>query len=245
MANPAAMNASSSVTFLQDIFQARGVSFARIAYYADSYLFPFDVHGCRILEVGGGNGALALYIQACRKARIDVLDAYCGPGNTISNQETFLSWIERTGAMSIQIMKEDARTASIEKSSYNHIYMRNCLHHIFGKTKHSHDDITRQMSLFYDWLTPGGSLVLGEVGWMVAWRLCPPLRQLLFPGVVYASKHGFRSWLFCAEQAGFQFKGIRWYVPFRLRKISFLFANEFANMFLTGAFVLYFDKPKV
>jgi len=233
----------SGLNVIQQIFTEERISWERVAYYVDNYLFPQDIRDRRILDVGGGDGSLSLYIHIVRGSKVDVLDEYAGHGGASSNLEKLLHRLERLGILDIQVIQSDVRKVVIPSVSYDCIYTRNCVHHIFGRKISRDSDVTTTMALFYDWLVPGGSLVIGEVGWMLVWRLIPPLCRRLFPEMEYGRKSSYRRWRLCAEMAGFVFADVKWYVPYRLRWYRNLLGNELVNTFLTGAYVLRMRKP--
>lgn len=228
---------------LQQIFAEEGARQDRIAYYVDNYLFPNDICNRRLLDVGGADGTLGLYIHVARRARVDILDEYAGHGSAASNREKLFYRLNRLGISDMRVIQTDVRKAVIPAATYDCIYMCNCLHHIFGRKNSTDADVAETMALFYNWLVPGGLLVIGEAGWLLAWRLIPPLRCRLFPGIEYTSKSSFRRWWHCAEMAGFMFVDVKWYVPYRVRRWRHLLENELVNAFLTGAYVLRMSKP--
>lgn len=233
----------SGFELLKRIFAEDDVQQERLAYYVDNYLFPYDVRSRRLLDVGGGDGSLSLYVQIARGAQVDILDEYAGHGSSTSNREKLLNHLERLDISDIRVIQTNVRKAIIPSASYDCIYIRNCLHHIFGRKSSRDSDVAATMALFHNWLVPRGSLVIGEVGWMLACRLVSSLRRRLFPEMEYESKSSFRRWLSCAEMAGFVFENVKWYVPYRLRKWQYLLRNELANAFLTGAYILRMRKP--
>jgi SAM-dependent methyltransferase len=230
---------------LQQIFTEDSVLFAKNAYYIDEYLFPDSIKGCKILDVGGADGNVALYARIARGAKPDVLDEYQGHGSAVSKREKLINRIQRLGIKDMQVIESDVRKAQITPASYDYIYMRNCLHHIFGRYSSREEDVIEQMSLFFSWLAPGGVLVIADDGWMLAWRLFPPVYRRFFSGMSSRSKSSFRRWRRCAEISGFKFSGLEWYVPRRFKKWRNLLNDELANIFLTGAYVLRMVKPKI
>ena len=51
---------------------------ANSKYYYGSYLFPRKVRGLRVLDVGGDDGTIALYLMRYRGAEVDIVDEYEG-----------------------------------------------------------------------------------------------------------------------------------------------------------------------
>lgn len=226
------------------IWGKNGRELERTAYYVNNFLFPDDIRGLRLLDVGGGDGKVGLYLYLARGAKVNILDEFTGHGSPAANREKLFVALQQLGISDIRVIQTDVRQAEIPSASYDRIYTRNCLHHIFDSRTSSETDVAQTMELFYQWLVPGGVLVIGEVGWLLAYRLIPPIRRLLFPMMEYKSKTSFRRWRRCAQMAGFEFLGVRWYVPYSLRKWRGLLGNEWANPFLTGAYVLQMKKQQ-
>ena len=152
--------------------------------------------------------------------------------------------INKSGVNDIKIIKISVTEAMLQSESYDYIYTINTLHHVFERGN-SHDiDVLDTMRRLFEWLKPGGSLLVFDVGNLVFWRLFPPLLKYVAPGVCYKTKSGYRRWLRCAKKAGFKLQKIRWVVPYKLRsiKINHLLENNFMNIFLDGAYVMRLTK---
>ena len=233
----------SKLALLQDMYRRSESSPEKHAYYVDQYLFPEDVSGMRFLDVGGADGSVALWLQLKRGARVDVLDEYAGHGSASTNRDILYERLRVLDLPEMQVITTDFRNAKIPDNTYDAVYTRNCLHHVFGRGKSRDQDVVEAMKLIHKWLKPSGGLVIGEVGWMFFWRLIPPLQRRLFPpSMVFRSKSSFRRWRDCAQYAGFVFVGVRWYVPYGLRHWRGLLGNEIACAFLKATYVLVMRK---
>jgi len=231
------------IDLLRQLYANDGANLDRESYYADEYLFPTQVSHHQLLDVGGAIGNVGLYMRIARGARVDILDEYEGHGSDALNHRRLEKRLDQLGVSDMRIMQGDVRNIDIPPATYNSIYMRNTLHHIFDNKHATDKDIVATMIRFNDWLSPKGSLLIGEVGWLMAWRLVPPIRNRFFKGMDYRSKSSFRRWRDCAEAAGFVFAGVKWYVPYKFRRWRRLLGNEYLNMFLTGSYVLKMIKP--
>lgn len=234
---------NSKFELLQDLYLRSGQSPEKQAYYIDYYLFPESVRGMRLLDIGGGNGTVALWLHLKRGAKVDVLDEFAGHGGSSANRDILDKHLRILDLPEMEIIVADFRNARIPDNSYDSVYTRNCLHHVFESGRSRDQDVVGAMKLFHKWLKPGGRLVIGEIGWMLFLRLIPPLQYKLFPNVDFRSKSSFRRWKRCAEGAGFSFTGVRWYVPYFLRYLRGLLGNEIANVFLRASYVLVMRKP--
>lgn len=222
----------------------RAGQYERVAYYVDRFLFPDPVVGRRLLDIGGGDGSLALYLRLAREARVDVLDSYVGDGGPTDNYDTLLTRIDTLQLHDVGVIRCDVRDVQRAVHDYDAIYMRNCLHHIFGRDPLQDAAIVDLFSRLRRWLVKDGSLRIGETGRLTVWRTVPPCRELLFPGVDYRSKSGVRRWRRCARLAGFISGGVRWYVPYRLRHLRPLIGNELASILLRPEYILHMRKTR-
>ncbi|TES88649.1 MAG: class I SAM-dependent methyltransferase [Desulfobacteraceae bacterium] len=233
---------SEHLRLQDDVNNLAAVIDEHAAYYYGSYLFPRNVEGLRILDVGGADGTLALYLMRSRGAKVDILDEYEGHGSPALNYEKALERFGQCCFSDTKIIRGDVRLAKFRPKSYDAIYLRNSLHHIFPRGASEDNDVIQLFKKFHHWLSPGGYLILGECSWIMACRLLPPLRRLLFPNMHYPSKSSHRRWRDCAVKAEFGFSALRWYVPFKLRKLRPALSNEFCVSFLTGTYVLEMRK---
>ena len=149
---------------LTEIYYQSGLSPERHTYYIDQYLFPEDVSGKYLLDVGGADGSVALWLRLNRKARVDVLDEYEGHGSPTANKDRLNDRLKRFSLQDMRVITSDFRKAAIPDQTYDAIYTRNCLHHVFGRDKSDDKDLIEAMRLFSSWLKPEGRLLIGEIG---------------------------------------------------------------------------------
>ena len=228
---------------LERVLRLSESDLASIGYYADHYLFPFDIAGKRILEIGGGSGSIALYLAVERGATVDVLDEYEGQGSAADNYVTLGKRLEALGFDS-EVFKADVRSAKLPAETYDHAFARNAFHHIYSRQ----DDDSGPVSTFSrirGWLKKGATLALGEASWVSAIRMIPPLRKRVFKDFQFGSKSTANRWTRCARLGGYENEGVAWYVPYSLRCLQPFLANRLANAFLTTAYVARFRNPKI
>lgn len=207
-----------------------------IQYYVDHWLFPENIEGAHVLDIGGGDGAFALYLCLCRGAKTTVLDEYGGRGADVANYARALRAKQLLGVKNLQIHVGDVRTVDFPDGAWDYAYTRNTLHHIY----HRHDADGPVVDLFrrlHSWLRPGGCLRIGEISWVNVWG-SSPFRKRLFPRMDFSTKSTAWRWMNCAREAGFGFEYVWWYVPRRLHKWRPLLANPIASAFLTSSYVL-------
>ena len=215
---------------------------SRLTYRADR-LLPGDVRGKRVLDVGAGPGHLALYLTLVRGASVHALDEYEGHGSEAVNFEK-LKWRARElDIPNMAVTKADLRSAVLPPNSYHIVLLSNTLHHIFLRGEASQIEVSRTMSSVYDWLTSGGQMVMGEARPSTLWSRIPRRWRPFARSVVYRSKSNPSWWRECAGAAGFSFYRLDWYVPYRLRTLHRLMANEVAGWLLTGEYMLRMIKP--
>lgn len=237
--------ASAGELALRRVLREDGLPDARfdsMAYYVNRYLAPGDVSGRRMLEVGGADGTIALYLRLVRGARVDVLDEYRGHGGHAANEAKLRSRVERLGIEDVRVIRADVREVELAPA-YAMIYSRNTFHHVLSRAHTGEAEAVDTLRRLRGGLVPGGELVIGDVSPILAWRLLPPLRRRLFPSVEYRSKSAYRRWRRAGRAAGLEFVGVDWYVPHRLRRLAPLLAHEPANAFLTGSYLLRLRKP--
>jgi SAM-dependent methyltransferase len=223
------------------VYGHRRDSLDSIQYYVNHWLFPESIAGAHVLDIGGGDGAFALYLCLCRGAKTAVLDEYEGRGAEAENYSRAVRAKELLGAKDFHIYKGDVTTVDVPPEfEWDYVYLRNTLHHIYLR----HDPEAPIINLFrriHSWLRPGGHLRVGEVNWLNVWSTSP-LGKRLFPRMDFSTKSTPHRWRKCAEKAGFAFEYIAWYVPRRLRKWRLVLANPIANAFLTGSYILSLHK---
>ena len=218
----------------------------RQVYYVDNYLFPSDIAGKRMLDIGGGDGFLGLYNRIVRGASsisiIDSYDSHGGKGGHESGYDNMMETIQRHKIENVDVIKSDIRDVKLSSEQFDSVYARNSFHHIFGHYRTEDSEIVELMVSIHGSLVPGGSLIIGETSRNQVWRFIPPIRNRMANGPWIHKKIAPKRLKRCATSAGFKSVAIRWYTLYKLRSLKPLLSNQAANAFMTGSYVLEFQK---
>lgn len=218
----------------------------RQVYYVDNYLFPSDIAGKRMLDIGGGDGFLGLYNRIVRGASsisiIDSYDSHGGKGGHESGYDNMMETIQRHKIENVDVIKSDIRDVKLSSEQFDSVYARNSFHHIFGHYRTEDSEIVELMVSIHGSLVPGGSLIIGETSRNQVWRFIPPIRNRMANGPWIHKKIAPKRLKRCATSAGFTSVAVRWYTLYKLRSLKPLLSNQAANAFMTGSYVLEFQK---
>ena len=218
----------------------------RQVYYVDNYLFPSDIAGKRMLDIGGGDGFLGLYNRIVRGASsisiIDSYDSHGGKGGHESGYDNMMEIIQRHKIENVDVIKSDIRDVKLSSEQFDSVYARNSFHHIFGHYRTEDSEIVELMVSIHGSLVPGGSLIIGETSRNQVWRFIPPIRNRMANGPWIHKKIAPKRLKRCATSAGFTSVAVRWYTLYKLRSLKPLLSNQAANAFMTGSYVLEFQK---
>ena len=218
----------------------------RQVYYVDNYLFPSDIAGKRMLDIGGGDGFLGLYNRIVRGASsisiIDSYDSHGGKGGHESGYDNMMEIIQRHKIENVDVIKSDIRDVKLSSEQFDSVYARNSFHHIFGHYRTEDSEIVELMVSIHGSLVPGGSLIIGETSRNQVWRFIPPIRNRMANGPWIHKKIAPKRLKRCATSAGFKSVAVRWYTLYKLRSLKPLLSNQAANAFMTGSYVLEFQK---
>ena len=218
----------------------------RQVYYVDNYLFPSDIAGKRMLDIGGGDGFLGLYNRIVRGASsisiIDSYDSHGGKGGHESGYDNMMEIIQRHKIENVDVIKSDIRDVKLSSEQFDSVYARNSFHHIFGHYRTEDSEIVELMVSIHGSLVPGGSLIIGETSRNQVWRSIPPIRNRMANGPWIHKKIAPKRLKRCATSAGFKSVAVRWYTLYKLRSLKPLLSNQAANAFMTGSYVLEFQK---
>ena len=225
-----------------------------LSYYIEDFFVPFDVRDKRMIDIGGGDGSVALFLRLYKGARVDVLDEYEGHGSDASNYDVLVDRCKKLGIDDLSVIRGDVRKVELPEEAYDHIVVRNCLHHIFRRKDPDAPDsaVVQFMEQMYRCVRPGGSLIIGEISWIALWRPIPLVNYYMhtvLPGckrgkrIDYKRKSHYTRWAHCAQSAGFRFKRVDWYVPYRLKRWRPLLGNQLAGSCLISSYVLEVERP--
>lgn len=218
----------------------------RQVYYVDNYLFPSDIAGKRMLDIGGGDGFLGLYNRIVRGASsisiIDSYDSHEGKGGHESGYDNMMEIIQRHKIENVDVIKSDIRDVKLSSEQFDSVYARNSFHHIFGHYRTEDSEIVELMVSIRESLVPGGSLIIGETSRNQVWRFIPPIRNRMANGPWIHKKIAPERLKRCATSAGFKSVAVRWYTLYKLRSLKPLLSNQVANAFMTGSYIVEFQK---
>ena len=218
----------------------------RQVYYVDNYLFPSDIAGKRMLDIGGGDGFLGLYNRIVRGASsisiIDSYDSHGGKGGHESGYDNMMEIIQRHKIENVDVIKSDIRDVKLSSEQFDSVYARNSFHHIFGHYRTEDSEIVELMVSIHGSLVPGGSLIIGETSRNQVWRFIPPIRNRMANGPWIHKKIAPERLKRCATSAGFTSVAVRWYTLYKLRSLKPLLSNQAANAFMTGSYIVEFQK---
>lgn len=150
--------------------------------------------------------------------------------------------IQRHKIENVDVIKSDIRDVKLSSEQFDSVYARNSFHHIFGHYRTEDSEIVELMVSIRESLVPGGSLIIGETSRNQVWRFIPPIRNRMANGPWIHKKIAPERLKRCATSAGFKSVAVRWYTLYKLRSLKPLLSNQVANAFMTGSYIVEFQK---
>jgi SAM-dependent methyltransferase len=200
-----------------------------------------------ILDLGCGDGKVVInFARMFPIADVAGVDKYDEYKDSPARRATAMKLIAEDGiSQRCRILEVDAFKLPFSNGDFDIIHARNFLHHIFN----SHDqDSARQIVSYFEkiraLIRKGGFFAISEVGpvnYLSYAKYVMP-RWLFFinqaHNMDYKSKFSHKTWTDCLKEAGFDIVFLDHYVPYRLRHLKKVLANEFACRFFHSSYTI-------
>lgn len=226
------------------------VSLEKMEYATQAFFAPLpEGRFENALFVGVGHGHDALVALAGKKIiRVVGVDPYIeSDGNGEEDYQSLLETIRSLGLTDhFVVHKATIQEFLIDNhETFDLIVIADVLHHIFVSLEPLSksvlfDDAKSLFSTLKD-VAPNGYLAISDVQ---RHGLRPWLHRVgLLPGSVdYRTKQSHRQWDYVVTQAGWSGIGFKNYLPYRLRKITFLLDGLWGRWSLCDKYFLYYKN---
>lgn len=219
---------------------------------ADNFRYHFyeqfseiDFRGKTVLEVGCGKGFVSLYIAMFTGAyHVTALDESAGHGSETEIIEGLKNNIVhlRLGKRLVAIK---ANALTYQSEPFDIIIANNCLHHFVDNGKQywkdpivaeGYQNIFRH---FAELLQSNGRLIIKEFDPFNIWRYISS--NLFFANIDWSIHPPLSGWLDAIRKATFSVY-VKTVVPYKLRAVQKIFANDMFRHLLRGGFLIYCCK---
>lgn len=232
---------------LEDKIRKRWGSHYRLdtyEYIVSHYLREVGFEGKRILDVGCGSGIMtAVHCLYGRPALSIAMDEYRGEGAPVTDLAFLKGMLRELGETLAHVAVGNALELPFAKGSLDVIHASQVLHHIYVSTNRLRDEpdaastpVFRALREMHRCLSEDGVLVVVEAPRYTALRLAKPFG--LLADIDFHTKQEPNDWIAALRRAGFKRFRLKYYTPYPLRSLAFLFSRPVLRYLLSAQYFI-------
>jgi SAM-dependent methyltransferase len=219
------------------------------------YFGTLDFSGKRILEIGAGNGLYACCVASLHAEHLIALEPQLD-GARASYIATFEQRIEKLKLPNLELQTVRLEGFSAPSALFDLIYMLTVINHLdethvrtLDTDEHSREVFRQRLRPVYEWLKPGGTLVISDNtnthAYMPLMKLGLLKRHPFAPSITWEIHQPPRVWKMLLESIGFTSICYHWATHWRYPQIPrVLCENVIAAYLYSGVFVLSAQRPE-
>jgi SAM-dependent methyltransferase len=218
-------------------------SYEKFYHHLQEQMGDIPFQGKYVLEVGCGKGAVAFYLSLFSGAKqVIALDEAAGEGSLVGVTQLLKDTITQLGLTNIGVEEIDILENHFPDDCFDVIIANNALHHVVENGFISRDLKSRSIyiRLFQELhriLSPTGVLSIWEYSRLSLWRFVP-YKPRKFRMIEWTLHPTVMEWRSVIRQAGFNSLSFGYSVPYKMRKLRWLFANPIAQFIWYPSFFI-------
>lgn len=200
-----------------------------------------------ILDMGCGDGNLVInFAKRFETVNVTGIDKYSDYKDSTERKANAESLISQFGLSErCTVVEANAFKLPFEENYFDLIHARNSLHHMFNSNDTAAArDIVAFFKKTKGLLKKNGVWVISEVGpvnYLSYAKFLIP-KKLFFinqaHNMDYKSKFPLKTWVDCLKETGFNVIIAEYYVPYRMRYLKTILANDFFSRFSHSSFTI-------
>ena len=239
---------------LAPVASAYGTNARWLRVRTEDYFGTLDFSGKHMLEIGAGKGLYACCVASLNAHRVVALEPQLA-GSRNTSISIFQQKIEGLGLRNLEFHPATMQAYHAPPASFDIIYMLSVINHLDETHVRTLDSDEASRAVFrqllqpvYDWLKPGGMLVISDNTNTHAYKPLVKLGLLKHhpfqPAITWEIHQPPQIWQRLLESIGFSSIQYHWATQWRYPWIPrFLCDNMVATYLYSGMFVLRARRP--
>lgn len=255
MISSAQISKQEAERLLTPVAQAYSANARWLRVRTADYFGTLDFSGKRILEIGAGNGLYACCVASLHADHLIALEPQlAGARNTAI--ATFEQRIEKLKLPNLEFQAIRLEDFSAPPASFDLIYMLAVINHLdethvrtLNSDEHSRQMFRQRLRPVYEWLKPGGTLIISDTTNTHAYKPLMKLgllkRHPFTPSITWEMHQPPPVWKALLESIGFTSVRCHWATHWRYPQIPrILCENVVAAYLYSPLFVLHARRPE-